>query len=72
MSQSLQCMLCKHYLGGGTCAAFRFAIPEEILAGEFDHREAYEGDGGIRWEPANARAAEIAADMDADDEAESA
>lgn len=64
MSQSLQCNLCKHYLGGGACEAFLEGIPAPIRTGDFDHRKAYDGDGGIRWEPADAEANRIAKEMD--------
>lgn len=50
MSYSEQCMTCKHFLGGGQCEAFPLRIPAEIFGGEFDHRQAYPGDEGIRWE----------------------
>lgn len=52
-----QCARCKHLSVdppedgiGSKCAAFK-RIPREILDGEFDHRNPYPGDGGIRFEP---------------------
>lgn len=33
------------------CAAFPDKIPEEILEGEFDHRDNFPGDGGITFVP---------------------
>lgn len=47
-----QCPRCKHYQGDLKCEAFPRGIPEEIITGEFDHTETYEGDRGIRYEPA--------------------
>jgi hypothetical protein len=35
----------------GVCAAFPAGIPDEIFAGGFDHRIAFRGDGGTRFEP---------------------
>lgn len=68
MSQSYQCLLCKHFsFASEGCAAFPTGIPAEILSGQHDHRKAYDGDGGIRWEPADAEAAELTAEMDAED-----
>jgi len=32
------------------CSAFKGGIPFKIIAGEHDHTEPYEGDGGIRFE----------------------
>ena len=32
-----------------TCSVFPDAIPGPIVRGEFDHREAYPGDGGVGW-----------------------
>lgn len=65
MSQSYQCLLCKHFnFAGEGCAAFPAGIPPEILSGEFDHRKAYDGDGGIRWEPADDKAAKLSEDLD--------
>ncbi len=51
MPQSDQCLTCRHYEGDFACAAFPSRIPQEILTGLYDHREAYQGDHGIRWEP---------------------
>ena len=69
MPQSLQCLLCLHrdFLSEG-CAAFPGGLPTEIVTGAFDHREPFPGDGGVRWEPADAEAARIAAELDADDD----
>jgi hypothetical protein len=48
---SVQCLSCKHFGKQPiTCAAFPEGIPEEIVSGEFDHNNAFEGDGGIRYE----------------------
>lgn len=33
------------------CVAFPAGIPQEILSGEFDHSEEYEGDKGLRFTP---------------------
>jgi hypothetical protein len=50
------CFKCAHYRGTGElgplCAAFPFGVPDDIYYGGFDHRQAFPGDGGIRWEPA--------------------
>jgi len=43
--------MCAHYQGFMACAAFPDRIPQEILTGLYDHREPYQGDHGIRWEP---------------------
>jgi len=50
MAQSDQCVTCAHYWGAHTCDAFPEGIPSEIVKGEFDHRSAYPGDHGVRWE----------------------
>lgn len=48
------CLLCKHFtgdvMGPWKCAAFD-EIPVEIWEGRADHREPYEGDQGIQFEP---------------------
>jgi 8-oxo-dGTP pyrophosphatase MutT (NUDIX family) len=36
---------------GWACEAFQRGIPTDILASVKDHREPYEGDGGLRFEP---------------------
>lgn len=69
MTQCLQCItLCKHNEAAGTCAAFPDGIPDAIFFGEHDHRLPYPGDRGIRWEPADEQAAQLAAELDADDD----
>lgn len=47
------CLLCVHFqdITARRCDAFD-GIPEDIWFGEVDHREAYEGDGGVRFERA--------------------
>jgi hypothetical protein len=34
-----------------TCVAFPKGVPAEIIHGRFDHRQPFEGDGGIRFVP---------------------
>ena len=51
MSFSPQCGNCKHLQKDGTCTAFPKGIPYKILEAQHDHREPYEGDGGVRFEP---------------------
>ena len=56
-----QCFRCVHQLyGGGStddgievgiCNAFPDGIPIVIWTNEFDHRNPYPGDGGIRFTP---------------------
>ena len=55
-----QCATCRHFHGVVfpeyvTCDAFRRGIPREISRNEHDHREAYEGDNGVRGEPEDGR-----------------
>ena len=50
------CMKCKRYRDkdgkqGMNCDAYPNGIPIEILTGEHDHTEPYEGDHGIQFEP---------------------
>lgn len=47
------CLACKHYRTDGVpaCDAFPDGIPDEIRRGDFDHRDKFEGDNGIRWDP---------------------
>ena len=49
-----QCPYCKHILSGKgflACEAFPEGIPQEIADGSVSHREPYEGDNGIQFEP---------------------
>ena len=53
--QSNQCKLCQHYQrenesGKLHCIAFPDGIPIEIITGEYDHTNPFNGDNGIRWE----------------------
>ena len=50
------CLSCRYFLGveagtGFVCAAFMSGIPIDILSSRADHRDAYEGDGGLRYRP---------------------
>ena len=52
------CMICtrRSWLGKkAICAAFPKGIPGEIWEEGFDHRQAYPGDGGIRFELAEGK-----------------
>jgi hypothetical protein len=46
-----QCDLCAHRMNGAVCKAFPHGIPDPIMLNEVDHRQPYEGDHGIHWEP---------------------
>lgn len=35
-----------------SCTAFPNGIPLMIQSGQFDHRQEWTGDGGVRYEPA--------------------
>jgi len=48
------CVFCRHYnqdagVNGPDCSAF-VEIPDQIFHGDFDHREPFPGDGGLRFE----------------------
>lgn len=50
------CVYCRHKHddegdGNMTCEAFPGGIPDEIIRVGYDHREPYDGDGGIMFEP---------------------
>lgn len=59
---TIQCGVCAHFRSpldnpdgpedARTCDAFPAGIPEEIWENRADHRQPYEGDNGIQWEPA--------------------
>jgi hypothetical protein len=47
-----QCVWCRHRSDGGRCCrAFPKGIPEAITNNRHDHRDAYDGDNGVRFEP---------------------
>lgn len=57
---AVQCVYCAHWRSPlddaeqgdvQVCAAFPAGIPDEIWDGRVDHRQAIEGDHGIRWAP---------------------
>ncbi len=43
------CMECQRINNNLTCAAFPDGIPYEIILSEFDHREPFDGDHGLRF-----------------------
>ena len=45
-----QCIKCARFTTDHTCEAFPCGIPDEIFLGAFDHRRAYPGDDGKRFE----------------------
>lgn len=45
-----QCTECKHWHGDDTCDAFPKGIPLDIASNEFDHKQPFDGDNGIRFE----------------------
>ena len=48
-----QCDICKHRheVYANLCKAYPEGIPDDVLRGCADHREPFEGDGGIIFEP---------------------
>jgi len=69
----MQCRYCAHYRGenGVDCAAFpaQGSIPREIFDTEFDHRNPYPGDHGVRWEPREWQGKPVTHPLDEHDEA---
>ena len=50
-SFSSQCANCRRLRLNLACEAFGGPIPEEILRGDHDHREPFEGDDGKLYDP---------------------
>ncbi len=50
-----QCLQCRHFDGtyrlGYRCEAYVMGIPDAIVHNGHDHRNPYEGDNGIHFEP---------------------
>lgn len=47
-----QCVWCRHRSEGGRhCPAFPEGIPEAIASNRHDHRDPFDGDRGVRFEP---------------------
>ena len=59
------CLVCRHFQRGPgyRCKAYPDGIPEPIIDNAADHREPYDGDGGIQFAPKDRDAAKIAADL---------
>jgi len=69
------CAYCIHldraYKGYGLrCAAFPDGIPDEIIESQADHREPYEGDHDIQFNPDCERGVQYAAELFGDDTAD--
>ncbi len=58
------CLYCRHLrndrVNRMTCSAFPAGIPEANIQSRADHRRPYRGDGGVRFDPRDAAAAEYA------------
>lgn len=62
------CLGCRHFDRtapgpGFGCTAFPSGIPDAIIESQFDHREPFDGDDGIRFEPVDVEAADYAEDV---------
>lgn len=60
------CVGCVHLRRGDAafaCDAYPDGIPEPIVASKVDHRQPYDGDNGIRFEPESPDDARYAADL---------
>lgn len=49
--ESTQCLECKQYQGFHACRAFPGGIPAAIFTGQHDHRQPFDGDNGVRFDP---------------------
>lgn len=73
LAHNIQCLWCRHFrtnisdardlAKGWRCDAYPKRIPDAILDNEVDHRNPYEGDGGIVFEPRDDTSAQIAASI---------
>jgi hypothetical protein len=45
------CIHCRYLITWGKCFAFPDGIPKEILDGENDHSEPFDGDNGLQFKP---------------------
>ena len=73
LAHDIQCLWCRHFrtdisdvddlAKGWRCDACPKRIPDAILDNEADHRQPYEGDRGIVFEPRDDVAARIAAEI---------
>ena len=73
LAHNIQCLWCRHFrtnisgvddlANGWRCDAYPKRIPDAILDNEVDHRQPYEGDSGIVFEPRDDVAARIAAEI---------
>ena len=62
------CLGCHHFNRAAPgpsfgCAAFPVGIPDEIFESRADHREPFDGDQGIRFDPVDEDAAAYAEDL---------
>lgn len=51
MTFKLQCLSCARFIDDKnfTCEAFANGIPDAIILNQHDHKDAIDGDGGLRY-----------------------